>query len=55
MMIQTSCHIFRDQDFNDAVATFKLILRWCDETAAGNEARQKVNITTLTIKREIKL
>uniref|UniRef100_A0A2A4K5C9 Unconventional myosin-XV n=1 Tax=Heliothis virescens TaxID=7102 RepID=A0A2A4K5C9_HELVI len=32
----------RDQDFNDAVATFKLILRWCDETAAGNEARQKV-------------
>lgn len=33
----------RDQDFNDAVATFKLILRWCDESAAGNEARQKVN------------
>ncbi|KAJ2939726.1 hypothetical protein O0L34_g17919 [Tuta absoluta] len=32
----------RDQDFNDAVATFKLILRWCDESAAGNEARQKV-------------
>ncbi|XP_063618998.1 unconventional myosin-XV [Cydia splendana] len=32
----------RDQDFNDAVATFKLILRWCDESAAGNEARQKI-------------
>ncbi|XP_026324836.1 unconventional myosin-XV isoform X2 [Hyposmocoma kahamanoa] len=32
----------RDQDFNDAVATFKLILRWCDESAVGNEARQKV-------------
>ncbi|KAL4710295.1 hypothetical protein ACJJTC_011549, partial [Scirpophaga incertulas] len=32
----------RDQDFNDAVAIFKLILRWCDESAAGNEARQKV-------------
>ncbi|CAH2231979.1 jg4040 [Pararge aegeria aegeria] len=32
----------RDQDFNDAVAVFKLILRWCDESAAGNEARQKV-------------
>ncbi|XP_059051494.1 unconventional myosin-XV [Achroia grisella] len=32
----------RDQDFNDAVATFKLILRWCDESAAGDETRQKV-------------
>ncbi|XP_049869603.1 unconventional myosin-XV [Pectinophora gossypiella] len=32
----------RDQDFNDAVATFKLILRWCDESSAGNESRQKV-------------
>ncbi|OWR53588.1 myosin xv [Danaus plexippus plexippus] len=32
----------RDQDFNDAVAIFKLILRWCDESAAGNETRQKV-------------
>ncbi|CAG4937205.1 unnamed protein product [Parnassius apollo] len=32
----------RDQDFNDAIAIFKLILRWCDESAAGDEARQKV-------------
>ncbi|CAG4975497.1 unnamed protein product [Colias eurytheme] len=32
----------RDQDFNDAVAVFKLILRWCDESASGKETRQKL-------------
>ncbi|KPJ12680.1 Myosin-XV [Papilio machaon] len=32
----------RDQDFNDAIAIFKLILRWCDESAAGDDTRQKV-------------
>lgn len=32
----------RDQDFNDAVATFKLILRWCEESPNNNEARQKI-------------
>ncbi|CAF4869828.1 unnamed protein product [Pieris macdunnoughi] len=32
----------RDQDFNDAVAVFKLILRWCDDSNSGNEIRQKM-------------
>ncbi|KPI93117.1 Myosin-XV [Papilio xuthus] len=34
----------RDQDFNDAIAIFKLILRWCDESAAGDDTRQKMSL-----------